>query len=225
MSEILRAAGLQKVYRTGRLEVDVLRGIDCAFRTGETVAVMGASGVGKSTLLHVLGTLDRPTAGTLHYGGRDVTQFSERAMAALRNRQVGFVFQFFHLLPEFTALENVAIPAFVAGEARGTARRRASELLDSVGLAARAQHRPDQLSGGEQQRVAIARALVNEPSIVFADEPTGNLDEDTSRDVLDVMWRLHEARGTTLVVVTHDPDVAARADRVLHMVEGRIVDA
>ena len=182
----------------------------------------GASGVGKSTLLHVLGTLDRPTAGTVRYQGRDVSQLDDRALAALRSRHVGFVFQFFHLLAEFTALENVALPALAAGFGRTAARDRAADLLDAVGLTARMQHRPDALSGGEQQRVAIARALVNEPNIVFADEPTGNLDEDTSEAVLDVLWAQHVARGATLVVVTHDPAVAARADRQFHMVEGQI---
>lgn len=224
MSEILRATGLQKVYRTGTLELEVLRGIDCVLHAQETVAVVGASGVGKSTLLHVLGTLDRPTAGTLHYGDRDVTRLDDRQLAAVRNQQVGFVFQFFHLLPEFTAVENIALPALVAGEAAGRALAAAHRLLDAVGLAARARHRPDQLSGGEQQRVALARALVNEPAVVFADEPTGNLDAESGRGVLDLLWELHAAQGTTLVVVTHDPSVAARADRVLHMVEGRLAD-
>ena len=224
MSDVVRAIGLQKVYRTGTLEVEVLRDIDCAFHANETVAVVGASGVGKSTLLHVLGTLDRPTAGVVKYGEQDVTSLDDRGLAALRNQRVGFVFQFFHLLPEFTALENVAMPALVAGRSVGEAHSRAAELLEAVGLGARARHRPDELSGGEQQRVAIARALVNEPDIVFADEPTGNLDADTSDSVLGVLWDVHRARGTTLVVVTHDPGVAARADRVLHLVDGRLAD-
>jgi len=220
--KVLCATGLHKVYRTGRLELEVLRGVDCAFLAGEAVAVVGASGAGKSTLLHVLGTLDRPTSGSLLYGDRDVTRLSDRALAAVRNRHVGFVFQFFHLLPEFTAVENVALPAMVAGMTAAAAKERASHLLDAVGLAARAAHRPDQLSGGEQQRVAIARALVNEPSMLFADEPTGNLDADTSRAVLDVLWDLHETRATTLVVVTHDEAVAGRADRVLRLADGLI---
>lgn len=224
MSDIVRAVGLQKVYRTGTLEVAVLRGIDCTFRSGETVAVVGASGVGKSTLLHVLGTLDRPTAGVVYYGEQDVTALDDRRLAAVRNQEVGFVFQLFHLLPEFTALENVALPALVARQPAGLARQRAAELLDAVGLGARTQHRPDELSGGEQQRVAIARALINEPAIVFADEPTGNLDEETSNGVLAMLWDVHRARGTTLVVVTHDAGVAQRADRVLHLIDGRIAD-
>ena len=224
MSEILRAVGLQKVYHTGTLEVEVLRGIDCTFRANETVAVVGASGVGKSTLLHVLGTLDRPTAGAVFYGEQDITTLDDRRLAAVRNQQVGFVFQFFHLLPEFTALENVALPALVAGRRAGPARKQAMALLEAVGLGARAPHRPEQLSGGEQQRVAIARALINEPRIVFADEPTGNLDEETSEAVLAVLWELQRARGTALVVVTHDSSVAQRADRILHLVDGRIAD-
>ncbi len=224
MSDVVRAVGLQKVYRTGTLEVEVLRGIDCTFQANETVAVVGASGVGKSTLLHVLGTLDRPTGGAVYYGEQDITLLDDRRLAAVRNQHVGFVFQFFHLLPEFTALENVALPALVAGQPLSPARGRAQALLEAVGLGARAAHRPDQLSGGEQQRVAIARALINEPQIVFADEPTGNLDEETSNDVLALLWNLQQARGTTLVVVTHDPDVARRADRTLHLVDGRFVD-
>jgi len=224
MSEVVRAVGLRKVYRTGRLEVPVLRGIDCAFSAGETAVVVGASGVGKSTLLHVLGTLDRPTAGSIHYGDRDVTKCTDRALAQLRNRHVGFVFQFFHLLPELTALENVALPALVAGTPQRHTRARAAALLEAVGLSDRATHRPDQLSGGEQQRVAIARALVNEPEIVFADEPTGNLDAETGRQVLDVLWDLQTAQGTALVVVTHEAAVAARADRVLRLADGRLAE-
>ncbi len=224
MSELLRAEGLTKVYRSGNVALEVLKGIDLSIESGELVAIHGPSGVGKSTLLHILGTLDRPTAGTLRYGDLNVDSLSERMLARLRSERIGFIFQFYHLLPEFTAFENVFLPAMLRGEQLGDARQRAHQLLASVGLSERVTHKPDALSGGEQQRVAIARALINRPDAVFADEPTGNLDERTSHEIYKLIHHLNEEYGTTFVVVTHEPSLASVAHRSLTMVDGRIED-
>jgi lipoprotein-releasing system ATP-binding protein len=222
MSELIRAEGLTKVYRSGSTQLEVLKGIDLTIKTGELVAIHGPSGVGKSTLLHILGTLDRPTSGTVRYGDVSVDGLSEKTLARLRNERIGFIFQFYHLLPEFTALENVLIPAMVNGQRLKDARRRAQQLLASVGLSEREAHKPDALSGGEQQRVAIARALINGPDAVFADEPTGNLDEKTGREIYKLISRLNEENRTTFVIVTHEPSLARAAHRSLHMADGRI---
>ena len=202
------------------MELAVLRGLSLSVGKGEVVVVVGASGVGKSTLLHILGALDRPTAGEVVLDGREISRLSDRELADVRGRRVGFVFQFHHLLPEFSALENVMLPRMVVGEGKGEAERAARAVLDEVGLGARLEHRPAELSGGEQQRVAVARALVNEPAVVLADEPSGNLDRDSGRRLQDLLWGLREARGRTFVIATHDPSIAARADRVLTLVEG-----
>jgi putative ABC transport system ATP-binding protein len=220
---VASARGLRKAYGHGEGLVMAVDAVDLEVRRGETVAVMGPSGCGKSTLLHLLGGLDRPSAGELWLNGRRIDQFSERALAQLRRREVGFVFQAFHLMDELTAQENVELPALLAGRAPGEAGRRARQLLDEVGLADRADYLPSALSGGQRQRVAIARALANEPSVVLADEPTGNLDSAATLEVLRLFERLHAA-GQTLVIVTHDERIAATAGRVISMRDGAFVD-
>jgi lipoprotein-releasing system ATP-binding protein len=217
----LAAEGLRKVYRLGDgSELEILRGVDLEVRPGEAVAVVGTSGAGKSTLLHILGALDRPTAGTVRLGGEPLAGRSTDELAAIRNRYVGFVFQFHHLLREFTALENVAIPALIRGIPEDEALSRAKGILDAVGLAGRLRHRPWQLSGGEQQRVAVARALVNDPAVLLADEPSGNLDTHTSDGLHDLLFRIRAERATSMVLVTHNRELASRADRILVLGDG-----
>jgi ABC-type lipoprotein export system ATPase subunit len=220
---VLRARGLRKEYGKNEGLVRAVDGIDLDVAPGETVAVMGPSGCGKSTLLHMLGGLERPTGGQIWLAGRRIDQLGERALAGLRREGVGFVFQAFHLLDELTAVENVELPALLAGSSARAARRRAAGLLDRVGLADRARHLPSALSGGQRQRVAIARALANEPLVVLADEPTGNLDSAATLEVLRLFDSLHEA-GQTLVVVTHDTRIAATADRMISMRDGAFVE-
>jgi lipoprotein-releasing system ATP-binding protein len=206
----------------GKTQLHVLKGIDLEVYEGEIVAVIGPSGVGKSTLLHILGVLDRPTTGEMQIDGENIYTFSDERLAELRNKTVGFVFQFHHLLPEFTAVENVAMPALISGMHQSLAWRRAIELLDKVGLRHRVNHRPMELSGGEQQRVAVARALMNRPRILLADEPSGNLDVESSQLLHDLMWRINRQLKLTLIVVTHNLDLAKRADRVIEMRDGQI---
>jgi lipoprotein-releasing system ATP-binding protein len=215
---------LHKSYEHGGRLIEVLRGIELTIGAGEMVAVVGASGVGKSTLLHVLGTLDQPTAGTILYDNVDVTRLAPSRLADFRNHTIGFVFQFHHLLPEFTALENCAMPALIAGTPRNDALSRAANLLERVGLSHRVTHRPGELSGGEQQRVALARALIMEPRVLLADEPTGNLDTHTGEAIHELIVELNRERGMTLVVVTHNADMAARLPRRVRMVDGAISD-
>ena len=223
MASLLKAEGLSKRYRIGSADLDVLKGVDLEVDRGEVVAVMGPSGVGKSTLLHILGGLDTPSAGTLHIDDTDVFGMSDDARAAFRNRCVGFVFQFHHLLGDFTAAENVMMPLLIQGRGRPEASQAAADLLARVGLTERAEHLPAELSGGESQRVAVARALVAGPALVLADEPSGNLDVARSADLHDMIWQLARDLKQTFVIATHDTTLAGRADRVLEMADGRIL--
>ena len=226
-SAILEVENVHKTYRMGATQVKVLKGVDLVVREGEFVAVVGASGSGKSTLLHITGALDRPDRGTVWFDGRDLSRMRGRELNRFRNETVGFVFQFYHLLDELTVLENVFLPAMVSRSvvgwliSRKAARNRATELLEQLGLRDRSRHKPYQLSGGERQRVAIGRALMNQPRLLLADEPTGNLDSATGNGILDVFGQLHRA-GQTIVMVTHDDRIAHRAQRVITLADGRI---
>jgi lipoprotein-releasing system ATP-binding protein len=228
MSEFLAAVDIRKSYAMGSSRLEVLRGASVTVAKGELLAIVGASGVGKSTFLHIVGALDEPDSGEVFVDGESLFRLSRARQDAIRNRTFGFVFQFYYLLPEFTALENVLMPAMVGRgvfgwmAARSRLRRKATELLGRLGLGERLRHRPAQLSGGEQQRVAIARALINDPPILLCDEPTGNLDEKTSEGILCALWTLNRDAGLTTVIVTHNMDLARRAHRVVRMTEGRI---
>ena len=219
---LLSACGLTKTYVMGRRSLEVLRGVDVEIARGDFLALRGASGAGKSTLLHLIGGLDTPNAGEIFFAGENLSRFSERRLTDFRNRRVGFVFQAYHLLPELTALENVCLPARVARVSAGDARKRACELLARVGLQDRLDHKPSELSGGEQQRVAIARALVNAPVLLLADEPTGNLDSHAGGEIMALLQSLRTEKQTTLVIATHDERVAAIAPRVIELVDGLI---
>ena len=218
---MIEAKGIEKSFGT----LKVLKGIDLQVEKSEVASIMGASGAGKSTLLQILGTLSTPDAGTLIIDGTDVTGLNRREISRFRNLKLGFVFQFHHLLPEFTSLENVMIPALIAGKSEKTAKGDALKLLDTMGLAERTSHKPSELSGGEQQRVAIARALVNRPAVLFADEPSGNLDSVTKSEIHNLFFRLRDELGQTIVIVTHDPELAKMCDRTLFMKDGQFLSA
>jgi len=222
MNNLLEVTDLYKSFGTGAGKIEVLKGITLKVAAGETIALVGASGAGKSTLLHVMGTLDRPTSGKVLFGDDDVFQLNDKSLARFRNRSIGFVFQFHHLLPEFSAIENVMMPLLISGMTRDEAEKLAADLLGSVRLAHRLTHKPGELSGGEQQRVAIARALVMSPRLLLADEPTGNLDMKTSDEVHDILAEIHREKGITLIIVTHNERLAARMGKTVRLVDGRI---
>ncbi|HUL36467.1 MAG TPA: ABC transporter ATP-binding protein [Thermodesulfobacteriota bacterium] len=221
MKELIRVEQLFKSYGNGGKRVEVLKGVDLTFSQGEKAAIVGASGIGKTTLLHILGTLDRPSTGKVFYEGKDIFTLNETDLSVFRNREIGFVFQFHHLLPEFSALENTMMPCLIRGTPEKEAESRAETILTLVGLKERLSHKPGELSGGEQQRVAVARALVLEPKVLLADEPTGNLDTKTGESIFDLLQELNRIQGVTLIVVTHNLKLAERLSRQIQLIDGR----
>jgi lipoprotein-releasing system ATP-binding protein len=221
---LVKTEGLTKSFWIGKHELKVLKSIDLGIRRGEIIAIMGPSGAGKSTLLHLLGALDRPTSGTITFNDHILTEEPDIELAKIRNLEIGFVFQFHHLLPEFTALENTIIPALIAGKTPEEATPKAMELLQRVGLEERVKHQPGELSGGEQQRLAVARALMNDPKLLLADEPSGNLDKASSQALHELLWSLSQERGQTTVIVTHNEALAGKADRIVEIEDGKIKD-
>jgi lipoprotein-releasing system ATP-binding protein len=221
LKELIQVQQLLKSYGNGTKRVEVLKGVDLNFSRGERAAIVGASGVGKTTLLHVLGTLDRPTGGKVFYEGKDIYALNEKELALFRNREIGFVFQFHHLLPEFSALENTMMPCLIQGIPKKESASRAEAILTLVGLKERLSHKPGELSGGEQQRVAVARALVLEPKVLLADEPTGNLDTKTGESVFDLLQELNQIKGVTLIVVTHNLKLAEKLSRQIQLIDGK----
>ena len=217
---MIRTSGITKAYG----ELKVLKGIDIQIEDKEVVSIVGASGAGKTTLLQIIGTLDRPDNGSIFYNGSDISRLKGRTLAAFRNNNIGFVFQFHQLLPEFTALENVCIPAYIAGKSKAEAEARATELLGFLSLSERLEHKPSELSGGEQQRVAVARALVNNPSVILADEPSGNLDSENKNELHKLFFKLRDTFGQTIIIVTHDRQLASMSDRILQIKDGLIVN-
>ncbi len=222
---LITARNLDKSYFNNNRELHVLKEVNLEIKHGEILAIVGPSGAGKSTLLHILGALDRPTQGEVHFEDKDISRLNDNELSYLRNRNIGFVFQFHHLLPEFTAVENVSIPGFMYLNSSGIeeVKDKAMNVLRQVGLGDRMNHRPSELSGGEQQRLAVARALINDPQIILADEPTGNLDWKNSEVVHNILWELNRNKKQTLVIVTHNEELAGRASRIIHLVDGRIV--
>jgi len=221
---VVKAEDLEKTYYMGKVAVPALRGVNLAFKRGEFVVVMGPSGSGKTTLLNLIGALDKPTRGKVYIDGEDLTTLDEGKLTKIRRKKIGFVFQFYNLIPVLTAFENVELPMLISGKNKEDRQRRAFQLLEMMGLSDRSEHRPDELSGGEQQRVAIARSLANEPSIILADEPTGDLDTKTGQEVILALHDAAKKENVTVVVVTHDPVVTERADRILEMRDGKILN-
>lgn len=221
---MIEALGLRKIYKDGFRQLEVLKGVSLKAVKAQITAILGPSGAGKSSLLHILGGLDYPTEGKVFIDGDNIYSLGDGKLARLRNKKIGFVFQFFHLLPEFNALENVLLPLWIKGERAGLSRRKGIDMLNMVGLSGRLTHRPGQLSGGEQQRVAIARALINEPEALLCDEPTGNLDSDTGGNIMDLLWDLNKRQKMTMVIVTHEERIAKMAHKCLHIKDGKIVD-
>ncbi|WP_413285941.1 lipoprotein-releasing ABC transporter ATP-binding protein LolD [Vibrio sp. MA40-2] len=224
MNYLLKCESISKIYREGAMETEVLKGVSFSMQQGELVSIIGTSGSGKSTLLHILGALDDATQGTVEFLGQDLASFSANKQAKVRNQHIGFVYQFHHLLSDFSALENVAMPLLIAGQPASFAKEQAAELLAKVGLSHRIEHRPSELSGGERQRVAIARALVNKPDLVLADEPTGNLDHVTALAIYDLMRQLNRESGTAFLVVTHDGELAGKMDKQFNMKDGLLTN-
>jgi lipoprotein-releasing system ATP-binding protein len=224
LKDLIQVQQLYKSFGNGAKQVDVLKGIDLTFNQGERAAIVGVSGVGKTTLLHILGTLDRPTTGKVLYRGKDIFTLNERELALFRNREIGFVFQFHHLLPEFNALENTMMPCLIQGISKKEAAFRAETILSLVGLKERLSHKPGELSGGEQQRVAVARALVLEPKVLLADEPTGNLDTKTGESVFHLLQELNQIKGVTLIVVTHNLKLASQLPRQINLADGKALE-
>lgn len=222
LSAVIETQNLKKNYRMGKLDVSALNGVNLRVEAGEFIGIMGPSGSGKSTLLNLIGALDRPTEGKVLIKGTDIARLNDDELAELRNREIGFVFQFFNLIRRMSALENVEMPMAFAGVPQEKRKKRATELLEKVGLGGRIEHRPTELSGGEQQRVAIARALVNGPSIMLCDEPTGNVDSKTGKEIIDIIRKLNREQQQTFVIITHDPEVVASAERVIYMKDGLI---
>ncbi|MDP2922039.1 MAG: ABC transporter ATP-binding protein [Candidatus Omnitrophota bacterium] len=220
---MLRADNIHKIYKDGKKELHVLKGVSLELRKDEIIAIVGPSGAGKSTLLHILGGIDKPSSGKVFLDNSDFYSMDDARRARFRNQKIGFVFQFYHLLPEFTALENVMLPAMIRGEAKKASRNRAEILLEDVGLAKRAHHRPGELSGGEQQRVAIARALANNPKALLCDEPTGNLDSEMGQEILGILFGLNKKHKTAIIIVTHDKEIAKKADKIVEMKDGRVL--
>lgn len=224
MTKLIEVHDLQKSFFMPAGELNILKAVDMSIKGGEVVGIVGSSGAGKSTLLHILGTLDRPTSGKILYRGKDVFSMDNAQLASFRNSTIGFVFQFHHLLPEFTALENVMMPGFIGGSNRVELKAQAESLLSDLGLFDRKDHRPGELSGGEQQRVAVARALMLNPDVVLADEPTGNLDTATAEELFNLLLRLNESKGITFIIVTHNDSLSKRCHRVLKMTDGRLAE-
>ena len=222
---IVEASGIKKSFRKDHIVIDVLKGVDLSVDKGSFITIMGPSGAGKSTFLHIIGTLDRPTEGTVLFEGQDIMKFSEDEQSRFRNERIGFIFQFYHLLQDFNVMENIMMPLLIRRARVDEARRRAQGFLETVELTHRANHKPGELSGGEQQRVAIARALINEPSVILADEPTGNLDRKTGREVLNQILAIQKKLSATMILVTHDPEIGAMGDRELMMVDGELYNS
>ncbi len=221
MDELIKVEGIFKIYQIGTQEVRALNGVDLTIKKNEYVALMGPSGSGKSTLMNVLGCLDTPTMGTYLLNGKDVSRLADNDLAEIRNREIGFVFQTFNLLPRYSSLENIALPLVYSGVSKSDRHARAAEVMEMVGLGDRMTHKPNELSGGQRQRVAVGRALVNKPSIILADEPTGNLDSKTSHEIMSLLDDIH-ANGNTIIIVTHEEDIAQRANRIIRLMDGKI---